>query len=478
MRGGLILAYPLISGLVWAAGGAVWAQIGSALVFAAYAATRTSAEEGKVNKQSGKKGLSGWTSGVVSSKTEPCLITIDGVQYDCSAWVPQHPGGRVILNFHNGDASDVFAAMHPKSAYGVLKKFKSQPAAPNNGPTARVAAERRMEELEFRKMREQFETEGLFQARPLDITLRTLAVVVFFPLSALVGYLSAGSVSGAALAGLLFATGMSQAGWLSHDYIHHQVFQRRKYGDLAGVFVGSMLQGFSVRWWKDKHNTHHASSNVHGQDPDIDTVPLLAWDEMDIPRVKTLGPFWQFWVRHQRLIFLPLMAAAQVSWRAQSIFTACSSTKYAMKAEESVGLLAHYVMYFALAWCSAGSVLSLCVYVFMAEAMGGLLKAIPFVLNHNGRPIVGEDHSWSFAKLQIITGRDVRPSPVMNWFMGGLNFQIEHHLFPMMPRHNLPVIKPRVKEYCEKLGIEYAETGFVQGVREVFASLARVERLV
>lgn len=42
---------------------------------------------------------------------------------------------------------------------------------------------------------------------------------------------------------------------------------------------GNLFQGFSVAWWKNKHNTHHAVPNVHGADPDIDTMPLLAWSE-------------------------------------------------------------------------------------------------------------------------------------------------------------------------------------------------------
>ena len=84
------------------------------------------------------------------------------------------------------DATDVFTAMHPKSAFGVLKKLKSRPAKPNNDPTARAAAWRSAEEAAFRVMRSELEKEGMFEVHPLDVTLRTLATVAFFPAVGLV----------------------------------------------------------------------------------------------------------------------------------------------------------------------------------------------------------------------------------------------------------------------------------------------------
>ncbi|CAN0287824.1 unnamed protein product, partial [Hapterophycus canaliculatus] len=84
---------------------------------------------------------------------------------------------------------------------------------------------------------------------------------------------------------LLMAVFWQQCGWLAHDFLHHQqVFKNRAYGDLAGVFWGNLMQGFSVGWWKNKHNTHHAvpnlhesSADAHDGDPDMDTMPVLAW---------------------------------------------------------------------------------------------------------------------------------------------------------------------------------------------------------
>jgi fatty acid desaturase len=51
----------------------------------------------------------------------------------------------------------------------------------------------------------------------------------------------------------------------------------------------------------------------------------------------------------------------------------------------------------------------------------------------------------------------------MDWFSGGINYQIEHHLFPTMPRHNLAKARPHVQRYCREMGIEYQEMGFIRG---------------
>merc|ERR1712087_1042320 len=87
-------------------------------------------------------------------------------------------------------------------------------------------------------------------------------------------------LASAVLLGLFY----QQCGWLAHDFLHHQVFSKRRYGDYLGLFWGNLMQGYSVQWWKNKHNGHHAVCNLHSStalaqdgDPDIDTMPLLAW---------------------------------------------------------------------------------------------------------------------------------------------------------------------------------------------------------
>jgi fatty acid desaturase len=76
-----------------------------------------------------------------------------------------------------------------------------------------------------------------------------------------------------------------------------------------------------------------------------------------------------------------------------------------------------------------------------------------------------------FYELAIRTGRNVAPSLFMNWFTGGLNFQIEHHMFPTVPRHNLQFIAKDVQRICKKHNIPYHTTSFYSGLGEIFSSL-------
>ena len=97
------------------------------------------------------------------------------------------------------------------------------------------------------------------------------------------------------LAACLLGLFWQQSGWLAHDFLHHQVFQNRTYNNMAGLFLGNVSQGFSIAWWKDKHNTHHAVPNklndeTIAMDPDIDTLPLLAWSADMIPARHRLPP--------------------------------------------------------------------------------------------------------------------------------------------------------------------------------------------
>ncbi len=85
-------------------------------------------------------------------------------------------------------------------------------------------------------------------------------------------------------------------------------------------------------------------------------------------------------------------------------------------------------------------------------------------------------HDVSYIRLQVESSRDAIGSNVvsqllLNWFMGGLNFQVEHHMFPHMPRHNLHNIAGRTREICRNHNIEFTETIFFDDYRKVFERL-------
>jgi fatty acid desaturase len=105
---------------------------------------------------------------------------------------------------------------------------------------------------------------------------------------------------------------------------------------------------------------------------------------------------------------------------------------------------------------------------FMAVHQGvfGLYLGLSFAPNHKGMPMLSSEDSAAGShdhlRTQVLTARNVRPGRVVDAALGGLNYQIEHHLFPSMPRHNLRRAQPIVQAFCVSRGVSYVETGLLR----------------
>jgi len=232
-------------------------------------------------------------------------------------------------------------------------------------------------------------------------------------------------------------------------------------------------------WWKNKHNTHHAVPNVHGGDPDIDTLPFLAWSEHALegfsdPKAKESMP--KFLIDHQMIFYTPLLTFARFSWLLQSALAVINGKNIPNVRAEKFFLTLHYVWFFAIVVFLCEGLTNKFLFLLTSQLTCGVLLAAVFSLNHNGMPVYSKEESQTmdFYKLQILTGRAVTPSLFMTWFTGGLNYQIEHHLFPMIPRHNFHLVQPLVESLCKKHGVTYHRTGFISGTIEVFSKLGKV----
>jgi len=309
-------------------------------------------------------------------------------------------------------------------------------------------------------------------------------------------------IASALLLGLFF----QQCGWLAHDFLHHQVFSKRKYGDLMGVFVGNFWQGYSMQWWKNKHNGHHAVPNLHNSsatsqdgDPDIDTMPVLAWSLKQAHSFRELSEdgtdsaFTKFMIKWQAFTYFPILLLARISWLNESFKTAyglggsTENAKLEMERKglqypfaERVGIILHHMWMFALS--SGFGKFSLpysLMYYFTANCSCGLFLALVFGLGHNGMATYDAETRPDFWKLQVTTTRNIIgghgiPQFFVDWFCGGLQYQVDHHLFPMMPRHNLKKTHELIESFCKEWGVQYHETDLVDGTVEVLQHLADV----
>mmetsp|Transcript_6309 Transcript_6309/g.19759 ORF Transcript_6309/g.19759 Transcript_6309/m.19759 type:complete len:472 (-) Transcript_6309:446-1861(-) len=429
---------------------------------------------------------------------EDAWLVCNNKVYDVSGW-HEHPGGDVIFTAAGDDATDSFSMFHARGTTKHLDQFcigqldeTSRKQYSNESPKSQ-------EQIDFEKgyraLRQQIKKLGLFESSPLYYAYKMLSTL---SIALVAAYLIATHTSttggrpvrvgAAALLGLYF----QQCGWLAHEVLHHQVFSTRRYGHYCALIWGNLAQGFSCSWWMNKHNTHHSVPNVHATgadaqngDPDIDTMPLLAWSK---PMLKLVGDskFAAYMVKHQHVFYLPILAFARLSWLQQSVAYVLNLDETAGRAVKGTDKLKpvpyertelfllglHYAWYFALAALHP-SFLDALLFLLVSNVVCGLTLAIVFGLGHNGMAVYDAANRPDYWKLQVTTTRNVTQDPFgfVHWFCGGLDYQVEHHLFPTVPRHNLAKVCDLTKEFCHKHGVRYHTAGILQGTWEVLTHL-------
>eukprot|EP00934_Nitzschia_sp_Nitz4_P006376 Nitzschia sp. Nitz4//scaffold78_size91513//11322//12791//NITZ4_004915-RA/size91513-processed-gene-0.58-mRNA-1//1//CDS//3329558088//6366//frame0 len=422
--------------------------------------------------------------------------------YDVSNWYG-HPGGTVIFTHAGDDMTDIFAAFHAPGSHNQMKKFLIGELIPES--VEHKDQKQRDFEKAYRDLRAKMVTMGYFKAN-VGYYVYKQAFNMGMWASAFYLMASFDSVFVHVAAALLMGLFLQQCGWLAHDLLHHQAYRNRRYGDYSGLYWGNFMQGFSVGWWKNKHNGHHAVPNLHNSsaasqdgDPDIDTMPLLAWSLKQAQSYRQLcadgkdSAFVKFMIRRQKYFYFPILLLARLSWLNESMKAAfglgAASENAALEWKvrglqypimEKVGLLVHHawMTYFISGMGRFSFLYSFALYMFMT-CSSGLFLAIVFGLGHNGMATYNADARPDFWKLQVTTSRNVTgghgfPKWFVDWFCGGLQYQVDHHLFPSLPRHNLHKAHLLVESFCKEWQVGYHEADMIDGNVEVLEHLDEI----
>ncbi|MFI6492475.1 fatty acid desaturase family protein [Streptomyces sp. NPDC050564] len=267
----------------------------------------------------------------------------------------------------------------------------------------------------------------------------------------------------------VFAVLAARTAFIGHDAGHSQITGNKSVGRLIGLIHGNLLLGMSYSWWNDKHNRHHANPNHIDKDPDVVADVLVFTSE----QAKDRSGFRRWLTRNQAWLFFPLTLLEGVALKIHG-FQDLRRQPPRERAVEALLLMAHVVAYATLLLTSMplGKALA---FAALHQALFGLHLGMAFAPNHKGMEMPDPDgERWGHLRRQVLTSRNVRGAVLTDWFLGGLNYQIEHHLFPSMPRPHLRLAQPLVRAHCQELGIPYTETGLVDSYRQALRHMHEV----
>lgn len=257
--------------------------------------------------------------------------------------------------------------------------------------------------------------------------------------------------------------------FLGHDAGHRQIARKHANNRLLGLVHGNLLLGMSYSWWTDKHNRHHANPNHVEKDPDVG-VGALAWTEEHARSRRYRVTRWL--TRHQAALFFPMLLLEGFNLKISSMRDLWHRSGSRRRVE--VALLAAHLAGYVGFLLFVMSPLQALAFIALQHALLGVHLGCAFAPNHKGMPMPGPGQRWDHLHRQVLTSRNVRGGPLTDWFLGGLNYQIEHHLFPSMPRPNLRRAVPIVRDYCAESGVPYAETGLVDSYAQALRHMYEV----
>jgi fatty acid desaturase len=317
---------------------------------------------------------------------------------------------------------------------------------------------------DYARLKRRVSAAGLLAPQPRYYILKSLASLALFS-GAVAAVLLAGTVWQSILAAFALGFVFTQVGLLAHDVAHMQVFRRRRPATTAALIAGNLAIGFSYSWWREKHNMHHGNPNHVSRDPDCEIPVLVLAQGQRHSRSRLVKRVVQWQVFYFWLL-LPFQAVGMRlhSWHRVSML------RNRLGALEGAALVANLALYIALLAFAGPWWIALLVLA-VHNGTFGLYNSLVFAPNHKGMLNLTDGTRLDFLHEQVLTARNIKGHPLTDFLYGGLNYQIEHHLFPTMARNRLSDAQPIVKQFCAEHGIAYHEANFWTATAQVASFL-------
>ncbi|MBA0772472.1 hypothetical protein Gotri_007836 [Gossypium trilobum] len=340
-------------------------------------------------------------------------VSINGKVYNVSDWSKYHPGGETpLLNLAGKDVTDAFTAYHPATAWQYLNKFF----------TGYRLKDYKVSEVskDYRNLIHEFTKVGMFENKGHTAVFTLTSVAAMFGF-VFYGVLCCNSLWVHLCSAMVLVMAWIQSAYIGHDSGHYIVMSGHGWNKLVQLITGNCLTGncltgISIAWWKWTHNAHHIACNSLDCDPDLQHIPVFAvssWLFNSVQdRTLNIMGIIVFWT------WFPLLVSWLPNWSHRVMFVLTS---------------------------------------FVVTS----IQHVQFCLNHfSANVYVGPPNGNDWFEKQTNGTLDISCSPWMDWFFGGLQFQLEHHLFPRLPRCHLRQVAPLVKDLCNKHNLPYKSLSF------------------
>lgn len=402
-------------------------------------------------------------------------ILIEGRLYDATGF--KHPGGS-IMKFYmgTGDATEAFVEFHCRSekAQKMLKALPNRPVpATGKKPTEE---EERLARLtkNYAAFRKQLVTEGWFNPSYAHVAYRSLEIVALFTFA--IFLLTVNTRLFFVPAAMICGIATGRCGWWMHEGGHVSItgnflVDRR----LQELFFG-LGSAMSAAWWRVQHNKHHCAPQKLQHDVDLDTLPLIAFNKKIVEKAKK-NKFIKMWIPLQNYLFGPLTCfIVALFWQLYLHPRHMSRTK---RYFEMFSVMMRYVATYLIGTYIVGASLGHIIFFhLMSVSFGGSYIFTNFALSHSHLPVLDKDQHVHWTEYGSNYTINITPHLFTNWWMGYLNFQIEHHLFPCMPQYKFVALSPRVRQFFKENGLKYDVRDYFAALNDTFSNLKEVGEFV
>lgn len=414
------------------------------------------------------------------------LIIYDGKVVDVTNFVDRHPGGELVLQHAmHRDATALIRVFHPD--YVLETRVPRYVVGTLDPGSVALEAKRHADKFspdidkDFFKLYQTIKANGWFEGdMKFFYAIMARLAVMFVTFVGLVVY-GPKTFWNYMLAAFINGVYWHQSAFIGHDTGHSGITQILFYDNIIGLIFGNTLGGISMAWWKKSHYVHHVATNHPEHDPDIQHIPVFAVSTKFFQslystyhkRIMHFDAISGIFISVQHVLYYPIMALARFNLYAQSFILLATDKRVKWRQWEILGLLVFWT-WFSYLMSFLPNLPTVAAYVLLSHCTTFILH-VQITLSHFAMcteefGVDGEP----FSAHQLRTTMDVDCPRWLDWFHGGLQFQVEHHLFPRLPRHNLRTIMPLVKEYCLKHNLPYHSYGFGKGNAMVLGSMRDV----